>query len=269
MSSKLSRGFKNVFLTIISLLSIFPFLWMLVAVTNTTSDISMGKLTFGTHFLENVRNAFEHAQLWKAFLNSAFLAVVITTLSLFICSIAGYAFVIFPSRSKEVLFMALIASMMVPFATKIIPMFRMFSKMGLLNNYLSIILPAIGTPFLIFFFRQNTYAFPKDTIEAARIDGLGEFRIFLQMYMPMMKSSYAAAGIFAFMASWNNYMWPLIAIQSNDKYTLPLAVSNLGVEFNPDYGMIMVGILMSTLPMVIVFFALQKHFVEGIIGSGR
>ena len=200
-------------------------------------------------------------------MNSAFLAIVITVLSLLICSIAGYAFVIFPGKVKNILFLALIASMMVPFAAKIIPMFRMFSNLGLLNSYGSIILPAIGTPFLIFFFKQNTHAFPLETIQAARVDGLGEYGIFFRIYMPMMKSTYAAAGIFAFMASWNNYMWPLIALQSTDKFSLPLAVSNLAAGFTPDYGMVMVGIIISTLPTVLVFFLLQKAFVEGMVGS--
>lgn len=258
---------KHVFLIIASFISIFPFYWMIVSATNKSKDITMGKLSFGSALAENVTNAFSHGNMWKAFGNSLFLAVVITALSLLICSIAGYAFVIYPSRGKEILFMALIASMMVPFAAKIIPMFRMFSKLGLLNSFWAIILPAIGTPFLIFFFKQNTHSFPTETIEAARVDGLSEYGIFFRIYMPMMKSTYAAAGIFAFMASWNNYMWPLIALQSESKYTLPLTVSNLANGFTPDYGMVMVGIVFSTLPTVLVFFLLQKAFVEGMVGS--
>lgn len=258
---------KHVFLIIASFISIFPFYWMIVSATNESKDITMGKLSFGSALAENVTNAFSHGNMWKAFGNSLLLAVVITVLSLLICSIAGYAFVIYPSRGKEILFMALIASMMVPFAAKIIPMFRMFSKLGLLNSFWSIILPAIGTPFLIFFFKQNTHSFPTETIEAARVDGLSEYGIFFRIYMPMMKSTYAAAGIFAFMASWNNYMWPLIALQSESKYTLPLTVSNLANGFTPDYGMVMVGIVFSTLPTVLVFFLLQKAFVEGMVGS--
>lgn len=259
--------FKNIFLTIVSLVSIFPFIWMIIGATNDSKDITMGKLTFGSSLLKNIGNAFEHADLWRAFLNSANLAITITVISLLICSIAGYAFVIYPSKGKDILFLALIASMMVPFAAKIIPMFRMFAQMKLLNNNLAIILPAIGTPFLIFFFKQNTHSFPLETIQAARVDGLSEYGIFFKIYMPMMKSTYAAAGIFAFMASWNNYMWPLIALQSNNKFTLPLTVSGLAADFSPDYGMIMVGIIISTIPTLIVFFLLQKSFVEGMVGS--
>lgn len=265
--NKAGLVFKNIFLIIVSFVSIFPFIWMLIGASNDSKDITMGKLTFGSSLMKNINNAFAHADLWRAFLNSANLAIIITVISLLICSIAGYAFVIYPSKGKDILFLALIASMMVPFAAKIIPMFRMFAQMKLLNNNLAIILPAIGTPFLIFFFKQNTHSFPLETIQAARVDGLGEYRIFFRIYMPMMKSTYAAAGIFAFMASWNNYMWPLIALQSNSKFTLPLAVSNLAADFNPDYGMIMVGIIISTIPTLLVFFLLQKSFVEGMVGS--
>lgn len=258
---------RHFFLVIVSFLSIFPFYWMVVSATNTSKDITMGKLSFGSALITNVKNAFESADLFGAFKNSAILAIIIVFVSLFICSLAGYAFVIYPSKGKNILFMALIASMMVPFAAKIIPMFRMFSQMKLLNSYMAIILPAIGAPFLIFFFKQNTHAFPMETIQAARVDGLNEIGIFFRIYMPMMKSTFAAAGIFAFMGSWNNYMWPLIALQSNSKFTLPLTVSNLASGFTPDYGMVMVGIIISTLPSVLIFFLLQKAFVEGMVGS--
>lgn len=258
---------KHLFLVLVSFVSIFPFYWMIVSATNTSKDITMGKLGFGGALFQNVTNAFQSADLFGAFKNSAILAIVIVGVSLLICSLAGYAFVIFPGKGKDILFMVLIASMMVPFAAKIIPMFRMFSNMKLLNTYWAIILPAIGAPFLIFFFKQNTHAFPVETIQAARVDGLSEIQIFFRIYMPMMKSTFAAAGIFAFMGSWNNYMWPLIALQSNSKFTLPLAVSNLAAGFTPDYGMVMVGIIMSTLPSVLVFFLLQKAFVEGMVGS--
>lgn len=258
---------KHIFLIAVSFICIFPFYWMIVSATNDSKDITMGKLTFGSSLIKNVTNAFASADLFGAFKNSAILAIVIVFASLIICSLAGYAFVIFPSKGKNILFLALIASMMVPFAAKIIPMFRMFSSMKLLNNYWAIILPALGAPFLIFFFKQNTHAFPRETIQAARVDGLNEFQIYLRIYVPMMKSTFAAAGIFAFMGSWNNYMWPLIALQSNSKFTLPLTVSNLAAGFTPDYGMVMVGIIISTLPSVLIFFLLQKAFVEGMVGS--
>lgn len=264
---KINEITKHFLMILISFVSIFPFLWMVIGVTNESKDITMGKATFGSAFFDNVQRAFAQAEIGRAFLNSTYLAVIITFLSLLICSLAGYAFVIYSTKKREALFMVLIASMMVPFAARIIPMFRMFSNLGLLNTYLCIILPALGSPFLVFFFKQNTHSFPQETIQAARVDGCSEYQIFFRIFMPMMKSTYAAAAIFAFMASWNNYLWPLIALQSNSKFTLPLTVANLAAGFNPDYGIIFVGIIISTLPTIVVFFLLQKQFVEGILGS--
>ena len=165
--------------------------------------------------------------------------------------------------------------MMVPFAVLMVPLFRLFSKfksMGPLrsiglNTNGSVIIIAIATAFLIFFFRQNTKSFPKDLIEAARIDGLGEVGIFFRIYMPTMKSTYAAATIVTFMASWNSYLWPLIALQSPEKRTLPLVISALGSSYTPDYGIIMTAVVIAILPTAIIFFLMQKHFVAGMTGS--
>lgn len=265
--NKIVTAVKYLVLIIMSFFSIFPFYWMIVSATNTTADITKGKLTVGSYLVENVQNAFTQSNLSAALVNSTVLALSITVISLVISSVAGYAFVIYESKAKNILFGAIVASMMVPFAAKLIPMFRMFSDFKLVNSYASIILPAVATPFLIFFFRQNTQTFPVEIIQAARVDGLSEWGIFFRIYMPMMKSTYSAAGIIAFMASWNNYLWPMVMLQSNSKLTLPLAVANLAADFNPDYGMIMVGIIVSTIPMVLVFFLMQKSFVRGMVGS--
>ena len=143
----------------------------------------------------------------------------------------------------------------------------MFNSMHLLNTKLGVVLPALSTAFLIFFFRQNTKNFPLETIQSARIDGLGEFGIFFKIYMPMMKSTYAAAAIITFMSSWNNYMWPLISLQTKDQRTLPLLISSLGTAYTPDYGMIMVGIIITTIPSAAIFFLMQKSFVNSMMGS--
>jgi lactose/L-arabinose transport system permease protein len=131
----------------------------------------------------------------------------------------------------------------------------------------SVIVPYICTAFLIFFFRQNTKSFPKDILEAARIDGLNEPGIFFHMYVPVMRSTYAAGAIVTFMTSWNNYLWPLVALQEPRKRTVPLILSAMGSSYTPDYGMIMAGIVLATLPTGLIFFFMQKQFVAGIVGS--
>jgi len=121
--------------------------------------------------------------------------------------------------------------------------------------------------FLIYFFRQNSRSFPKEILEAARVDGLSEIKSFFKIYMPTMKSTYAAAAIITFMSYWNSFLWPLIAIRTPEKRTLPLVISSLASSYSPDYGMIMVSIIITTLPTAFIFFLMQKHFVEGMVGS--
>lgn len=264
--------FKYASLSVISFISIFPFVWMILGMTNTPIDITTGKLKIGSHLVVNFQNLFSNdLNFARSLCNSALIAIVTTVLALLISSMAGYGFEIYKSRKKERLFTILLLSMMVPFAALMIPLYRMFSNLNGtilgINSFLVVILPSVSTAFLIFFFRQNVKAFPKDLVEAARLDGLKELNIFFRVYLPTAKNTYAAAAIITFMSSWNNYLWPLVALQSPDKRTVPLVLSAMGASYTPDYGMIMAGLVIATLPTAIVFFVLQKQFVQGMIGS--
>lgn len=260
-------GVQYLFLTIMAVISVFPFLWMIISATNSSMDIILGKMSFGSELMNNIRNLLDAGDLLNCLKNSAILSLFITTLSILICSMAGYGFVVFKSRAKEFWFSVILLSMMIPTSSLVIPLFKMFSGVGLLNTKLGVMLPSLSTAFLIFFFRQNTKSFPQETIQAARIDGLGELGIFFKIYMPMMKPTYSAAIIITFMSSWNNYMWPLISLQTTDQRTLPLLISSLGTAYTPDYGMIMVGIIITTIPSALIFFLMQKSFVNSMMGS--
>jgi lactose/L-arabinose transport system permease protein len=274
--SKIINFIKYVFLIILSFISVFPFIWMVIATTNKSVEITKGTLIPGTYFFENLKNLLaSDLQYMTAFKNSLKIAVIITVLAMLISSLAGYAFEVYKTRGRDKIFKFILLSMMVPFAALMVPLFRMFSKFSnvaplkgiSLNTHGSVIIISVATAFLIFFFRQNTKSFPKDLMEAARIDGLGEFGIFFKIYIPTMKSTYAAATIVTFMASWNSYLWPLIALQSPEKRTLPLVISALGSSYTPDYGMMMTAVLIATLPTALIFFLMQKHFVAGMTGS--
>ncbi|MFS0560761.1 carbohydrate ABC transporter permease [Terribacillus sp. 179-K 1B1 HS] len=261
------------FLSICAIISIFPFYWMVVSMTNTSADVTRGKLLPGGHFVENFKNLLQSVDLVPALTNSAIIAVATTVLSLLIASLAGYGFEIYRSKAKDVVFNILLLSMMIPFAALMVPLFRMFGSITPVLPFIGIdtlsavVLPTVTTAFLIFFFRQSTKMFPKEILEAGRIDGLKEIGIFFRIYVPTMKTTYAAAAIITFMASWNNYLWPLVVLQSPDKQTIPLLISNLGSSYSPDYGMIMMAIVIATLPTAIIFFFMQKHFVAGMMGS--
>lgn len=276
MTKKVLRVLQYIFLSIASIVSVFPIFWMIIASTNQSVDVTKGTLITGSYFFENLKTLLaSDLQYTTAFKNSLLIAVVTTVLAMVVSSAAGYAFVVYKSRARERVFSLILLSMMVPFAALMVPLFRLFSKfsgMGplkviALNTPMAVIIIAVATAFLIFFFRQNTQSFPKELIEAARIDGLGEAGIFFRIFMPTNKSCYAAAIVVTFMTSWNNYLWPLIALQSPDKRTLPLVISAMGSSYTPDYGMIMTAVVIATIPTALIFFLMQKQFVAGMTGS--
>jgi lactose/L-arabinose transport system permease protein len=260
-------------LIIASIVSIFPFLWMVVSATNKSVDVTQGRILPGTHLVENFKNLLTTVDIVPALINSAKISISTTILSLLIASLAGYGFEIFKSKSKDVVFNILLISMMIPFAALMVPLFRMFGTISQTVPFLGIdtltavVLPTLTTAFLIFFFRQSTKMFPKDILEAGRIDGLSELGVFFRIYVPTMKTTYAAAAIITFMASWNNYLWPLVVLQSPENQTIPLLISNLGSSYSPDFGVIMMAIVIATLPAALIFFIMQKHFVAGMMGS--
>ncbi|MFW2487734.1 carbohydrate ABC transporter permease [Clostridium chromiireducens] len=275
MTSKMNKVVKYVFLSVTSFVSIFPFFWMIISATNKSVDVTRGKLIPGSSFVENLNNLLKPELGFTASLvNSAEIAIITTILALLVSSITGYGFEIFRTKARDRLFNILLLSMMIPFSALMIPLFKFFaalknsplSFLGL-NTLWAVLLPGVCTAFLIFFFRQNTKSFPKEILEAARIDGLGEVGIFFKIYFPTMKTTYAAAAIITFMGAWNAYLWPLIALQSPEKKTVLLIISKLASSYSPDYGLIMMAIVITTLPTALVFFVMQKHFVAGMTGS--
>ncbi|CAM3297028.1 carbohydrate ABC transporter permease [Paenibacillus lupini] len=267
------RIFTYVFLCIAAIVSIFPFIWMIISATNKSVDVTKGSLMPGSHLWDNWQKIMDQVDLGPAMLNSAKISISTTILALLIASLAGYGFEIFRSKAKDIVFNILLLSMMIPFAALMVPLYRMFGTITQsipaigINTMMAVVLPSVTTAFLIFFFRQSTKMFPKEMLEAGRIDGLNEIGVFFRIYVPTMKTSYAAAAIITFMSSWNNYLWPLVVLQSPEKRTIPLLISNLGSSYAPDYGVNMLVILIATLPTAIVFFLMQKHFVAGMTGS--
>lgn len=255
------------FLTIVSLLSVFPLYYMACAATNKSVDVSRGRLIPGTYLLENYKSLIANQDLYRALWNSFRNAAVLTLLCLLVCSIAGYGFEIYHDKGKDAVFTVLLTAMMIPFAAIMIPMFRMFSTLGMVNTMAAFMIPSISTPFMIMMFRQASRSFPHDIIEAARIDGLSEVGIFFRMFVPTMKSTYAAATIITFMNAWNNYLWPKVILQTNESITMPMLVANLLGGYTVDYGMLMLGVFICTIPTAIIFFCFQKSFTEGITGA--
>ena len=256
-----------IFLIIISFISVFPLLWMISAATNTSLDVARGKIMFGTYAMQNFKNLIASQNLAGAMGNSFLYAIVQTVISMFVCSLAGFGFELYHDKNKDRLFSILLLAMMVPQVATMVPLFKMMSRAGLLNSVWAFILPSISTPFLIMMFRQNSRNFPNDLMQAARIDGLSETGIFFRMYVPIMKSTYAAAAVITFMNAWNAYMWPKVVMTDNRAQTMPMLIANIASGYSIDYGMLMMGVLFCSIPTMIVFFVLQKQFAEGITGA--
>ncbi|MDD2973053.1 MAG: carbohydrate ABC transporter permease [Lachnospiraceae bacterium] len=264
---KLKRMGQYVFLIITSLLSIFPLVWMAISATNKSADVVKGVMMPGTYLLKNLESLMNQQNVWKAMGNSFKYAIILTIVSLIICSLAGYGFEIYHDKGKDVVMNIILLAMMVPFAATMIPLFQMFSSANLLNTTMGFILPTISTPFLIMMFRQSARSFPHDIMEAARIDGLGELAIFFKMFMPTMRSTYAAAMTITFMNAWNSYLWPKVIMTDAESITMPMLVANLKAGYTTDYGVLMLAVLLCSIPTMIVFFVLQKSFAEGITGA--
>lgn len=248
-------------------ISVFPFYWMVVGATNTAVEITGGKATFGTALFDNAAKFFAVPAIGRIFLNSFVVSITGTILTLIVTSLAGYGFEIFRSKTRDRVFGGLLLLLSVPFAALLVPLFMMFSRMGLMNTYAGMILPGIAAIFMIFYFRQNTKAFPHELRDAALLDGLKEWQVFAYIYIPVMRSTYAAAMIIIFMTSWNAYLWPLMVVQKNEMKTITLEVASLATAYTPDYGLIMIANVLATLPTILVFFLLQRRFVEGMLGS--
>lgn len=270
-AAKKHISFSNIvmyaFLVFIALFSVFPFFWMAAATTNSTVDIVKGKLWFGTYFFENFKVLIRETGILRALWNSMRNSIAGTVSSLFVCSMAGYGFQIFRDKAKDRLMSALLLSMMVPFAAVMIPLYRMFSRAHMLNTMAAFVLPSVSTAFLIFFFRQSAQGFPMELVQAARVDGLGEFGIYLRIFSPVMAPTFAAAAIVNFMAHWNDYMWPLVIQQTRESQTMALLTAALVDPYDTNYGELMLAVTIYTIPMLILFITQQRRFIAGVLGS--
>jgi len=251
-------------------ITLAPFIWML----STSFKTKGGIFTFPPEWIPkeptfgNYRELFKGVNFLRCFGNSLIVALSITGLSLFLNSLAGYAFAKYRFRWRDWLFTLILATMMIPGQMTMMPVFLLLKSLGLLNSYAGLIIPAATSAFGIFLMRQFISTIPDDLIESARMDGCSEFRIYWQIILPLCKPVLAALGIFTFMGSWNAFLWPLIVMIKESMYTLPVALANLNSQYATEYGLLMSGAVVVVVPILIVFFLAQKYVIEGIATSG-
>ena len=247
--------------------TLFPLLWML-----SVSFMAPGAASTlpppilpRTPTFENYRELFLQAGMWRWLLNSLLLAAAITLLSLTFNTMAGYAFAKLKFAGRERLFSVLIGALIIPGQVAMMPLFLMLKEMGLVNNYGGVIVPAMASVFGVFLVRQYARTIPDELIEAARVDGAGELRIFLTVVLPLLKPVLASLAVFTFLASWNDFMWPLIVLTDDGLQTLPVALAALSREHVQDNELMMAGSVITVLPVLLLFLALQRYYMHGLL----
>ena len=248
-----------------------PFLWMVLSSLKPEAEIRSVPPTWwpDTLTLGNYRDLFARLDFPRYFFNSALVAALVTAGNLLFCSALGYALAKLRFPGRRALFLVVLGMLMVPGMATFVPQFVLISNMGLANSYAGLVLPFLAGPFGVFLMRQFLLGIPDDLLEAARVDGAGEWRIFLRIVLPLCKPALATLAILTFLASWNNFLWPLVVATTEDKYTLPVALALYSVGQNQIYyGLLLAGAVVVVLPVLIVFLVLQRHFLRGIATTG-
>ena len=251
-------------------LALLPLFWMVAASFMPAGEANSypPRLLPSDPTLEHYRELFTRQNLARYVLNSALIALLVTAISLVINSMAGYAFAKFRFRGRDRLFRVLLGALVIPAQVAMLPLFLLMKQLGLINTYWGVIIPGMATIFGIFLVRQYALSVPDALLDAARIDGASEFRIYRSIVLPVIRPILVTLAIFTFMGTWNDFMWPLIVLTDNDLYTLPVALANLSGEHVQDTELMMAGSVMTILPVMIAFVFLQRYYMAGItVGS--
>lgn len=260
-----------VILILIALIMVIPFLWMLSA--SIKSDREVFQMNPFVWIPENPKwsnyvNIWTKIPFLKFVENTVFLTIVVTLLQLLTSSFAAYSFAKLHFRHKNGLFLAYIATIAMPWQVYMVPQFIMMRKMGLNDKLLAIICLQAFSAFGVFMMKQFYEGIPDDLCEAARIDGMSEYRIYASIMLPLSKPALSTLTIFTFVATWNDYLGPLIYLKTQEKKTIQLGLKMFISQYSSDYGLIMAGSVLSLIPVLIVFLILQKYFVEGVASTG-
>ncbi|WP_066363997.1 carbohydrate ABC transporter permease [Herbidospora mongoliensis] len=251
--------------------TLLPFIWMLLGSFKTQGEILRNPSGFWPQAptAGNYATWFTELHLGQFFLNSVVVAAVTVVGNLLFCSMVGYALAKFEFRGKRFIFTLVMITLMVPGVVTFVPLFVLVAKLGLTNTYTALILPFLTSPLGVFMMRQFIADIPDALLEAARIDGAGELRIFARIVLPLCGPPLATLGILTFLGSWNNFLWPLVAAQTQDMYTLPVALSLYSTgQIATQYGLLLAGSVLVIAPIVLVFVFLQRYFTQGIATVG-
>jgi len=252
-----------VMLTLLALV-LTPVLWAVLSAFKSRADIFAGDVWPRRWSLENFDDLLAKTLYLRWMANSLVVALASTALGLLFCSLGGYAFAKFDFPGKTVMFWIVIASVSIPAFTTVIPLFGWLALLGLLDTYIVLILPFAANAFGIFLMRQYAVAIPTELLDAGRIDGAGEFRLYWSVVLPLLRPALGTVGVLIFIASWNSYIWPLVMMRTDEMLTLPVGVATLKGDQLPEYGMLMAASVLSSVPIIIAFLIMQRQFIAGL-----
>ncbi|PNS08211.1 carbohydrate ABC transporter permease [Solilutibacter silvestris] len=267
MNQRYATIVVNALLAVIAVLSLGPLLWMLSVSFMHPGEASHfpAPLLPSTPTLDNYRQLFDRAGMGRHFINSLAIASGVMVMSLLMNTLAGYAFAKLRSRGRDRVFRSLLAALVIPAQVAMMPLFLLLKQMGLVNTYLGAMVPGLAGIFGIYLVRQYARSIPDELLEAARIDGAGEWRIFWQIALPVLKPILVTLAIFGFLGAWNDFMWPLIVLGDQAQQTLPVALASLSREHVQDNELMMAGSVVTILPVLVLFLMLQRYYIQGLL----
>ncbi len=255
-----------VILLVMASAAIIPLYWMVVtAFQQPTLTVTFPPEWFPSQpTLFNFQRFLQRPYVWRWTLNSVIVSTTVTLAQLLVCVMAGYSFAKKEFPGRDLFFWMYVGSMMVPGQVTLVPLYITMSKLGFINSYYGLILPAVAGPFGVFLMKQFMSSLPTELIEAAKIDGCSEWGTFAKIILPLSKPGLAVLGIFTFVGQWNEFLWPLIITNSSAMRTLPIGLTLLQEEVPMQYGLLMAGATFAAVPMLIIFFSFQRYFLKGV-----
>ncbi|PRO67258.1 carbohydrate ABC transporter permease [Alkalicoccus urumqiensis] len=263
-----------VLFSLVSLTALFPVISLVVASFSPSTDLMRFGLTaelfFSGFVMENFQALFsaESGAYWRWYMNSLIISGILIVLSLFFSSMVGYALALYEFKGKRFIFLLVLLILMIPFEILMLPLYTLMINLRLVDSYFGVMLPLIVAPIAVFFFRQYCLGLPKELMESGRVDGCTEFGIFTRIMAPLMLPSFAAMAILQGLQSWNNFLWPLLVLRSNDMFTLPVGLATLLTPYGNNYEILFSGSVMAIIPIIVLFLFFQRFFIAGLTSGG-
>ncbi|WP_086443959.1 carbohydrate ABC transporter permease [Candidatus Enterococcus lemimoniae] len=268
--------FEYVLLFILAAMFIFPMLWMIVSAMKSNAEVYTNLSSFKaflpslnpTNWFKTYQEVIERFSIWTYLLNSIFYGITFAAGSIIVNSLAGFAFAKINFTGKKIIFGFLLALLIIPMETVLIPQFTIVNALGLVNSRIAVILPAMASAFNIYLFRNFFIAIPEEIIESAKIDGANIVKIFFSIMLPMSKPAVATVGVLSFIGSWNDYIWPLMVLTDKSKFSMQVAITTINTTQPVYINQVMAVLTISTIPLIIIYIVAQKYILQGLGGSG-